>query len=79
MEFFLRVAQPFFAAADLDDAFFFTVVRFAEVFFAVVFLVVFLVFFAVAIFKDETNIVFDYGVTKNIGNENKKYVISTQC
>ena len=63
MEFFLRVAQPFFAAWDLDDAFFF----------AVVFLVVFLVvFFVVAIFKKENNIVFDYGMTKNIGNENKR-------
>ena len=78
MEFFLRVAQPFFAAADLDDTFFF-VVRFAEVFFVVVFLIVFLVFLAVAIFKDEINIVFDYGVTKNIGNENKKYVTSIPC
>ncbi len=64
MEFFLRVAQPFLAAWDLDDAFFFAVVRFA-----VVFLVV---FFVVAIFKKENNIVFDYGMTKNIGNENKR-------
>ncbi len=68
MEFFLRVAQPFFAAADLDDTFFFTLFRFA-----VAFLVVFLVvFFAVAIFKEENNIVFDYGMTKNIGNTNKR-------
>jgi len=52
------------AAWDLDDAFFFAVVRFA-----VVFLVV---FFVVAIFKKENNIVFDYGMTKNIGNENKR-------
>ena len=52
----------------MDDAFFFAVVRFA-----VVFLVVFLVaFFVVAIFKKENNIVFDYGMTKNIGNENKR-------
>ncbi len=64
LEFFLRVAQPFFAAWDLDDAFFFAVVRFA-----VVFLVV---FFVVAILKKENNIVFDYGMTKNIGNENKR-------
>ena len=79
MEFFLRVTQPFFAAADLDNAFF-AVVRFAEVFFAVVFLVVFLVvFFVVAIFKEDTNIVFDYGMTKNIGYENKKYVAPTSC
>ena len=70
MEFFLRVAQPFFAAWDLDDAFFFAGVRFA-----VVFLVVFLVaFFVVAIFKEENNIVFDYGMTKNIGNENKRNI-----
>jgi len=69
LEFFLRVTQPFFAAADLDNAFF-----------AVVFLVVFLVvFFVVAIFKEGTNIVFDYGVTKNIGYENKKYVAPTSC
>jgi hypothetical protein len=77
LEFFLRVAQPFFAAADLDNAFFFVVVRFA-----VVFLVVFLiVFFVVAIFKKENNIVFDYGMTKNIGNENKRnvsYMIYTE-
>jgi len=52
------------AAWVLDDAFFFAVVRFA-----VVFLVV---FFVVAIFKKENNIVFDYGMTKNIGNENKR-------
>jgi len=52
------------AAWDLDDAFFFAVVRFA-----VVFLVA---FFVVAIFKKENNIVFDYGMTKNIGNENKR-------
>jgi len=64
LEFFLRVAQPFLAAWDLDDAFFFAVVRFA-----VVFLVV---FFVVAIFKKENNIVFDCGMTKNIGNENKR-------
>ncbi len=52
----------------MDDAFFFAVVRFA-----VVFLVVFLVvFFVVAIFKKENNIVFDCGLTKNIGNENKR-------
>jgi len=52
LEFFLRVAQPFLAAWDLDDAFFFAVVRFA-----VVFLVVFLiVFFVVAIFKKETTL-----------------------
>ena len=75
MEFFLRVTQPFFAAADFEDTFFFAVVRFV-----VVFLVVFLVvFFAIAIFKKESNMVFDYGVTKNIGNENKKYVTSNQC
>ncbi len=68
MEFFLLVAQPFLAAWDLDDAFFFAVVRFA-----VVFLVVFLVaFFVVAIFKKENNTVFDSGMTKNIGNENKR-------
>jgi len=52
------------AAWDLDDAFFFAVVRFA-----VVFLVV---FFVVAIFKKENNIVFDCGMAKNIGNENKR-------
>jgi hypothetical protein len=52
LEFFLRVAQPFLAAWDLDDAFFFAVVRFA-----VVFLVVFLVaFFVVAIFKNKTTL-----------------------
>ena len=63
MEFFLRVIQPFFAAWDLDDAFFFVDV----------FLVVFLVgFFAVAIFKEDDNIVFDYRMTKNIGNKNKR-------
>jgi hypothetical protein len=63
LEFLLRVTQPFFAAADLDNTFFF----------AVVFLAVFLVvFFVVAIFKKENNIVFDYGVTKNIGKENKR-------
>jgi hypothetical protein len=67
LEFLLRVTQPFFAAADLDNTFFFAVVRFA-----VVFLAVFLVVFFVAIFKKENNIVFDYGVTKNIGKENKR-------
>ncbi len=74
MEFFLRVAQPFFAASDLDDDFFFAVVRFAVVFFVDVFLVVvfFFAFFAVAIFKEESNTVFDYGMTKYIGNENKR-------
>ena len=66
----MRVAQPFFAAWDLDDAFFFVGVRFE-----VVFLVVFLVaFFVVAIFKEENNIVFDYGMTKNIGYENKRNI-----
>jgi len=64
LEFFLRVTQPFFAALDLDDDFFFV-----DVFFVVVF---FFAFFAVAIFKEENNIVFDYGMTKNIGNENKR-------
>jgi hypothetical protein len=72
LEFFLRVVQPFFAAADLDNPFFFAVVRFTEVFFEFVFLVVFLVvFFAIAIFIEKNNIVFDYGMTKNIGNPNK--------
>ena len=57
MEFFLRVAQPFFAAADLDEVFF-AVVRFAAVFFVDVFLaVVFLVaFFAVAIIVLQSSI-----------------------
>jgi len=64
LEFFLRVTQPFFAAWDLDDAFFF-----AGVFFPVIF---FFDFFAVAIFKEEHNIVFDYGMTKNIGNKYKR-------
>jgi hypothetical protein len=53
LEFFLRVAQPFFAASDLDNIFFFAVVRFAEVFFVVVFLVA---FFAVAILKKKTTL-----------------------
>jgi len=64
LEFFLRVAQPFFAAWDLDDTFFFV-----DAFLVVVFLVA---FFVVAIFKQENNILFDYGMTKNIGNENKR-------
>jgi len=64
LEFFLRVVQPFFAAWDLDDAFFFV-----DAFLVVVF---FFAFFVVAIFKKENNIVFDYGMTKNIGNENKR-------
>jgi len=69
LEFFLRVTQPFFAAWDLDDAFFF-----AGVFFPVIF---FFAFFAVAIFKEDDNIVFDYGMTKNIGNENKRNMLHT--
>jgi len=64
LEFLLRVTQPFFAASDLDDVFFL-----AGVFLVVVF---FFDFFAVAIFKEDDNIVFDYGITKNIGNENKR-------
>jgi hypothetical protein len=32
----------------------------------------FVVFLAVAIFYEKTNIVFDYDVTKNIGNKNKR-------
>jgi hypothetical protein len=52
LEFFLRVAQPFLAAWDLDDVVFFAVVRFA-----IVFLVVFLVaFFVVAILKKKTTL-----------------------
>lgn len=61
--FFLLVAQPFLEAADLDAA----VVFFEAVFFAVV-------FFLVAIFYANQDIVYDYDVTKNIGNENKRNV-----
>jgi len=53
--FFLLVAQPFLEAADLDAA-----VIFFEV-----------VFFLVSIFIVKHFILFDYGVTKNIVNENK--------
>ena len=74
--FFLRVTQPFFEDSDLDDAVvffagvFFLADNFLDIFFfAAVFLVAFL---AVAIFYEKTNIVFDYDVTKNIGNKNKR-------
>ena len=74
--FFLRVTQPFFEDSDLDDA----VVFFAGViflagdfldifFFAAVFLLAFL---DVTIFYENQNIVFDYDVTKNIGNKDKR-------
>jgi len=53
--FFLLVAQPFLEAADLDAA---------VVFFEVV-------FFLVAILVVRCYVLFDYGVTKNIVNENK--------
>jgi len=87
LEFFLRVIQPFFAASDDDfffvDVFFVVVFLVAAVFLPAVVVVSFLsvdffavifffAFFAVAIFKEENNIVFDYGMTKNIGNENKR-------
>ncbi len=71
--FFLLVAQPFFEASDLAAAVF----LFDDVdFFAVVLLdAVFLVaFFEVAIFYVNQDIVYDYDVTKNIGNENKRNV-----
>ena len=58
--FFLLVAQPFLEAADLDAA---------VVFFEAVFLVV---FFLVAILVVRCHILFDYGVTKNVVNENKR-------
>ena len=54
--FFLLVAQPFLEAADLDAA----VVFFEAVFFLVAILVV------------RYYVLFDYGVTKNIVNENKR-------
>jgi len=54
--FFLLVAQPFLEAADLDAA---------VVFFEVV-------FFLVAILVVGYYVLFDYGVTKNIVNENKR-------
>jgi hypothetical protein len=54
--------------------FFFTATFLAADFLTVVFLTVtfFVVFLAVAIFYKKTNIVFDYDVTKNIGNKNKR-------
>ncbi len=71
--FFLLVAQPFFEASDLAATVFFfdDVGFFAVVFLAAVFLVA---FFEVAIFYANQDIVYDYDVTKNIGNENKRNV-----
>ena len=73
--FFLLVAQPFFEASDLAAAVFFfdddVVGFFAVVLLAAVFLVA---FFEVAIFYANQDIVYDYDVTKNIGNENKRNV-----
>ena len=70
--FFLLVAQPFFEASDLAAAdFFFDAGFFAVVLLAAAFLVA---FFEVAIFYANQYIVYDYDVTKNIGNENKRNV-----
>lgn len=64
--FFLLVAQPFFAASDLAAA----VPFFAGVFFA------FLdAFFAVAMFIIKENTTFDYDVTRNIVNKNKRNML----
>jgi hypothetical protein len=74
--FFLRVTQPFFEDSDLDDAVvffagvFFLADNFLDIFFfAAVFLVAFL---AVAIFYENQNIVFDYDMTRIIGNKDKR-------
>lgn len=66
--FFLLVAQPFNEASDLDA----DIPFFAGVFLDASFFVFLDAFFAVAIFIVKEYTAFDYDVTKNIVNKNKK-------